>query len=138
MNKSSIFGFLLLPVLAACTGAAPPPIVTPGDDVALPAPRVAAEHEAVALPTHQETTALGDAACENDTLCALAGLCSAEGSECVAGDDAECRQSQQCLTDGACTARGGECVATSNDECSRSEACLREGRCTARDGFCSA
>lgn len=134
---TKILSFLLLPAIAACGVSTPNPVALVHDDVALPAPRVAAERETIALPTHQETTALSDAACEDDTLCALAGLCSAEGSECVAGDDAECRQSQQCLTDGACTARAGECVASSSDECSGSEACLREGRCTARNGYCS-
>jgi hypothetical protein len=135
MNKIVILACLAVPTIACSAGGGAPAAYPL--DAALPAPRVAAEHEVVALPTHQETTALSDAACEDDTLCALAGLCSAEGSECIAGDDAECRQSQQCLTDGACTARGGECVATSNDECSASEACLREGRCTARAGQCA-
>ena len=134
MNQTSFFAVLTLPLLAACAGAAPP---SHPPSAAMPEPKVADAPEVVPEVSQQETLVLSDAACEDDTLCALAGLCSADGPECVAGDDAECRRSQQCLTDGACSARDGECVAVSDDECADSEACIREGRCTARDGYCA-
>jgi hypothetical protein len=120
--------FLLIPSLVAC--AAGPSPATP------PHARVAHVEVHTEMPQHIARAMTPDA-CRNDTLCALAGLCSAAEGECVAQSDDDCAQSQQCLSDGACSARDGSCVSVKDASCSRSEACAREGRCTARDGYCT-
>jgi hypothetical protein len=80
--------------------------------------------------------ASSDDDCRQSIECGAFGHCTATGGHCLAGTDKDCKKSTACGTSGLCSLSGQSCIAAKDADCTGKSGCVKDGACTAVQGEC--
>jgi hypothetical protein len=112
----------------------PEPVPAQPEPIPEPQPQPLPHPEPLPEPLPEQPVSV---ACEAMLACAQYGLCSWNGSACVATPDG-CQRSWHCNEYGFCSEDQGRCVIRDSGDCTRSNACRVGGLCSADGQRCIA